>query len=211
MESIQSPSSQRGVRRAQRMRDTILGAAQRILARDGSAALSCEAVAEAADVSIQTVYNRIGRKDDLLMALAERAMEENHRYMDAAYAPTGDPMDRIERALEGYIRFALERPDAFLTLAIPPERVSTERANAMRRQQNGRLAAALEAGQESGKIDPSLDPQLCATTLWAMWNGLLVSMLYRARLGLDEGELTQVFDMARDLLRRALEGGGRST
>lgn len=206
MESFQSLSSQRGERRALRMREAILDAGQRILARHGSAALSCEAVAEAADVSIQTVYNRVGRKDDLLMALAERAMEANQRYMDEAYTLTGDARTRIEGALEAYIRFALERPDAFLTLALPPDRVSTDRANAMRQRQNGLLAEALAAGQAMGQIDQALDPGICATTLWAMWNGLLVSMLYRDRLGLHEDEMARVFDLARDLLRHALTG-----
>lgn len=189
------------------MRESVLDAAQRILARQGTGALSCEAVAEAADVSIQTVYNRVGRKDDLLMALAERALEENQRYMDAAYAMGGDARARIEGALDGYIRFARERPDAFLTLAVPPERVDTNRANELRRQQNARLASAIEEGQAAGQIDPALHAERTATTLWAMWNGLLVSLLYRERLALETAEIEAAFDIARDLLKRSLAHG----
>lgn len=205
MEPNQSKTFRRGERRAQRMRDAILDVAQRILTRDGAAALSCEVVAEVAEVSIQTVYNRVGRKNDLLMALAERALEENQRYMNAAYALTGDPQKRIEGALESYIRFAVDCPDAFLTLALPPERVATERVAELRRGQNRKLADALADGQASGLIDPALDVSVCATTLWAMWNGLLVSMLYRERLGLEEAEPEQMFETAKSLLKRSLK------
>lgn len=204
MELIQHKTLSRGERRALRMRDSILDAAQRIIAEKGAAALSCEAVAELADVSIQTVYNRVGRKDDLLMALAERALEENQRYMDEAYALTGNPKKRIEGALEGYIRFAVDCPDAFLTLALPPERVATERMTSLRRLHNSRLAKALADGQASGLINPDVDPNVCATTLWMMWNGLLVSMLYRERLGLEDAEVNVVLQMARSLLKDAL-------
>lgn len=204
MESIQIRPRSRTQRRVAQMRDAILDVAQGLLLRDGADGLSCEQVAAAADVSIQTVYNRVGRKDDLLMALAERALEENHRYMDAAYAHGGTSRERMEAALQGYFRFAFERPEAFLILAAPPQRVATARFGELVGLQNGRLADAIRAGQAEGEIDSNLDAAACATALWAMWNGLLISALQHDRYGLDEGHMTQALTMAGFLINRGL-------
>lgn len=43
-----------------------------------------EAVADRADVVIQTIYNRVAWRSALLAAVAEQVMQENRVYMDAA-------------------------------------------------------------------------------------------------------------------------------
>ncbi len=58
----------------QRRRDTILGEAQRVIGEHGFDALSLRALADAAAVTVPTIYNLIGNKDALLIALFERAV-----------------------------------------------------------------------------------------------------------------------------------------
>lgn len=204
MESIQNLTPSRTQRRAQQMRAAILDAAQDLLTRDGVDGLSCELVAAAADVSIQTVYNRVGRKDDLLMALAERALEGNHRYLDDAYAQDGPARERMDAILVGYFRFAFEQPDAFLFLAQPPARVATARVIELFRLQHTKFVDAIQAGQAEGLIDPHLDAGSCATALWAMWNGLLIAALRGERHGLDQSQVAQALATAGAIMERGL-------
>ena len=79
----------RTARRAAATREAIIDAAQALLTEGGPAALMLDAVAERADIAVQTIYNRIGGRSALLIAVAERALEENRSYMDAAYAAPG--------------------------------------------------------------------------------------------------------------------------
>ena len=58
----------------QRRRDAILGEAQRVIGEEGFDALNLRALADAASVTVPTIYNLIGNKDAVLMALIERAV-----------------------------------------------------------------------------------------------------------------------------------------
>src|SRR5271165_2056121 len=92
----------RTARRAAATTRAIIDAGEELMLENGSDAVTLEAVSARADVAVQTIYNRVGGRSALLIAIAERALEENRQYMDAAYAAPGSPMDRILRAAEGY-------------------------------------------------------------------------------------------------------------
>ena len=63
----------RTTRRAAANREAIIDVAEALLMEGGLGAVTVEAVAERADVAIQTVYNRVGRRPEVLVAVAERA------------------------------------------------------------------------------------------------------------------------------------------
>lgn len=164
----------RTARRAAATQRAIVDAAEDVVLERGADALTLEEVADRADVAVQTIYNRIGGRSAVLIAVAERALEQNRQYMDAAYAAPGPPVDRIRRAAEAYTRFAVERPDQFRLLASPPnEPDAFARVAGLVEEQNTKLAGALADGIADGSINPNLDPVLAATALWAAMNGVL--------------------------------------
>lgn len=164
----------RTARRAAATQRAIIDAAEDVVLEGGAEALTLEEVADRADVAVQTIYNRIGGRSAVLIAVAERALEQNRQYMDAAYAAPGPPVDRIRRAAEAYARFAVERPDQFRLLANPPDQPDAfARVAALVEEQNAKLAEALVEGIADGSINPNLDPVLAATVLWAAMNGIL--------------------------------------
>lgn len=165
----------RSARRAKRTRQAIVEAAEQLLTQKGAEAVTLAAVAERADVAVQTVYNRVGSRSALLVAVAARALEDNRKYMDAAYAATeGGARERIARAADAYARFALERPIQFRILADPPDEPDAlGRVAHLISEQNGKLAAAIRDGIAEGTIRPDVDPELAATAGWAMSNGIL--------------------------------------
>lgn len=173
-ETAATGTPSRTQRRAAEMRERLIAIAEALLIEGGVAAVTADEVARRADVSLQTVYNRVGRKPELLLAIAERAMEENRRYIDAAYEGEGSVEERGMRIFLAYSRFAFERPHQFRILAHPPgEPEALARISAMAREQNAKLTAIIRDGIASGDANPALDPEAAANALWAMMDGLL--------------------------------------
>jgi AcrR family transcriptional regulator len=172
------PNLTRTQRRAAEMRIKIIDAAEKIVEKQGPSALTTELVAELADVSVQTVYNRVGGKPALLIAIAEKALEASREYMDVAYASDGTPSERVRRAAEAFARFALDKPHQFQILVYPPDEPEAMASVAhLLHIQNGKLAAALRDGVDDGTMNPRIDPATTATALWAMMSGVLTAAL----------------------------------
>nr|WP_228818217.1 WHG domain-containing protein [Nocardia elegans] len=170
----------------------------------GSGALTLEAVADRADVAVQTIYNRVGGRSALLIAVAERAFDDNRQYMDAAYAAPGRAVDRILRAAEAYTRFAAERPHQFRLLTDPPnEPEALTRVADLVAEQNNKLAAALAEGAADGSVTPHADPHTAATVLWAAMNGILALSWRADRLRSDE---TQVRELVTTMITMITKG-----
>ncbi|MGK8509662.1 TetR/AcrR family transcriptional regulator [Nocardia asiatica] len=194
----------RTARRAAATRRAIVDAAEEIMLECGSDALTLDAVANRADVAVQTIYNRVGGRSALLIAVAERAFDDNRQYMDAAYAAPGRPVDRILRVAEAYTRFAIERPHQFRLLIDPPnEPDALIRVADLVAEQNSKLAAALAEGAADGSINAHTDPYTAATALWAAMNGILALSWRADRLRSDE---TQVRELVTTMLTMVTDG-----
>lgn len=171
------------------------------MAENGMAGMTIDAVAERADVAVQTIYNRVGGRNDLLAAVADQALAADRAHMDRAYDTDGTPLERIETAARAYTEFALRSPNQFRLLAFPPENLGVrQRIEDLVAEQNAKLTAAIRDGIADGSVRASLDPESAATALWAMMNGLLTQG--------QAGAGHQVFEAALDLLRSGIEQPG---
>jgi len=195
----------RTTRRAAATRAAVVDAAEELLAAGGPEAVTLEGIAERADVAVQTVYNRVGGRAAVLIAVAERTLEDNRTYMDDAYAAPGTPVERIRAASTAYVRFAAERPHQFRLLAEPPdEPAALERVAALVDEQNAKLAAALADGVADGSLAADLDPVTTATALWAAMNGVL-GLSWRAdRLRADASHLAELVAAVERVVFRGL-------
>ncbi|RKU04292.1 TetR/AcrR family transcriptional regulator [Burkholderia sp. Nafp2/4-1b] len=188
-------------RRAAATRLAILQGAEALLMEGGPNAVTPEAVATRADVAMQTVYNRVGGRSALLIAVAERALDENRQYMDAAYAADGDVEEKLRCVAAAYASFAKERPHQFRILVEPPdEPEALIRIAALIRQQNAKLAALIDRGIKEGWAHAAVVPDQAATALWAMMNGV-ISLMWRAdSLRLDIDHIDELLGTAISLL-----------
>lgn len=90
------------------VRDALVDAAVRVIERDGFAALTVRAVAAEAGVAPMGVYNHLGGKDGLIVAVLERGFDG---LRDAASVGPGPAaLDRLRASGLGYRRFALAQP-----------------------------------------------------------------------------------------------------
>lgn len=170
----------RMTRKTAATREAIIGAARELLDEGGPEALTLPAVSERADVAVQTIYNRVGGRDALLMTVAERAMEANRVYLDAAYAKPGSAVQRVLGAAEAYVRFAKERPHEFRLLTQTSSgSPAFERIADLLDEETGRLAGAIADGIAEGDVRPDIDPRTTATVLWAAMSGV-IALSWRA-------------------------------
>lgn len=194
-------------RRAAATRLAIVQAAEALLMEGGMAAVTPDAVATRADVAVQTLYNRVGGRSALLIAVAERALEENRQYMDIAYASDGEVEEKLHGVAVAYARFAKERPHQFRILVEPPnEPEALKRIAVLIRQQNAKLAALISQGIAEGSVNAGIDAENASTAVWAMMNGVLSLMWRPDSLRLDVNHIDNLLGTAISLLTDGIKG-----
>lgn len=148
----------------------------------GAAEVTMEGVAVAAGVSRRTVYDHVGSRAGLLVALAERADQEldlDARAAAVFAAPTG------REAIEHFVRLVSEVTPPLLDLASAIERArfdDPDAAAAWEDRMAGRMAACLGLAtrlRDEGQLRPDIAPQegadiLYAAISWQRWNLLVV-------------------------------------
>ncbi len=85
---------------------------------DDADAATVERIADAADVAVATIYQHFGGKDELHMAVVERAIERNEHHMLAVYESAAEPVEKLIDAAGAYLRFHLASPQMFRMIAL---------------------------------------------------------------------------------------------
>jgi AcrR family transcriptional regulator len=161
--------------RATRLR--VIEVANRLFTDYGYPATTIEAIAEAADVPLPTVYRLFGSKRALLTAVLDTSFGGDDQPVSfgdrpvvlAARAET-DPA-RIVTAFGRIVRELMDRSSAIQHILATAAQVDADAAELLaeiRRQRHtgqSRIVAALEA---SGALDPSLDTSEAADIVYAL-------------------------------------------
>lgn len=196
----------RGARRRARTRAAILDIAERAFSADGYRAARMEEIAEAADVSVGSVYTHFGSKDGLYLAVVERAVELFSRYMQQAYRPEWTPLEQVMACGDAYLRFHVEHAGAFRFLAFD-DLADTARLDAGTVARIGagidalidEFSAKIQEAVDAGEARP-LDARLTGRFLWGAWNGTVALGLRRDGLALTEPEIEAAIQQARTIV-----------
>jgi TetR/AcrR family transcriptional regulator len=208
MNAIPPEGGGRVRRRRTRTRAALLDVAERAFMRDGFHAVSVEALAEEADVSVGSIYNLFSGKLGLYLAVAERATELFAEVLERAYATSRSPLEQVMACGDAYLRFHLEHPGAFRLIAfdgvdgrVSPadeerRRAITARTVTVLNRFRDQIAAAVAAG-EAG---PHVDPDLTSRVLFASWNGMIGLGLRQDELAVDDERLGALIEQARRIV-----------
>ena len=133
-------------------RQRILHATGEIIAREGMEALSMRRLAREAGVSVTTLYNLFGSRNDILFALVHDLVDRIDRILDAE-APLDDPIERCRAVITVSITYIVEHESTCRPMFValydglpdpPPDRFGiAERAAGM---QQVAIEAAVERG-----------------------------------------------------------------
>lgn len=185
------------------LRETLLAAADAVLAERGAQGLTLRDVAKAAGVSHAAPYHHFASLNDLLAAVAERAFGLLAQALEQA-ATEPDTAERMLKINDAYVACAVARPAQFRLMFGPllarkhdyPEfKVAAERAFGVV------LAAACA-------YDPKHGPEL-ALTGWSLAHGLSNLLIDGALEGLPI-PVAPSKGLARQLAVRALGVTGAS-
>lgn len=161
----------------QKRRDRILAEARKAIAESGYDALNTRALAKSAEVTVPTLYNLIGSKEEIVRALMIETIERvEERLHDFDEAP---PLDMAEAIILQSAALYAEDESYYQAAAIASDRVAsssdrngwgaTKRAEDMAERA---CAAALEQGLLRGNISaPDLARQffICYSTPMRDW------------------------------------------
>jgi AcrR family transcriptional regulator len=203
----------RGERRKARTVSAILDAAEHKFLEHGFHGTTVEEIAQSADVSVGSIYVHFQSKEGLYLALIERALEVEERYMAEAFKPTLSHGQQLFAAGWAYLRFYLDHPGYFRILAFPhldarPDESLpfaaqhlAERAEAQVR----RIAEIIELSVKTGAARP-VDPYRAAKFMWGAWSGVIALNLRPDRLRLDDRELKAVLEEGRRMIAEGIAG-----
>jgi AcrR family transcriptional regulator len=200
-------------------RETILEAAQRLIATDGYHGLRMDAVAEAAELSKGTLYLYFENKDALCAAVATRVLDTLIPFIESALQNTSTGLDAVRQLLQSYCDFTQDNPQHFrfaLAWLSAGERMddSTEAFKIYRGRVGHLLSlviAALRRGQADGSIRDDIDPLPQALQLWTSLLGVILvglnkeAMAQRIPAPVD---LEQLVPLHLDAMIRALGSEG---
>ncbi|MBX7431838.1 TetR/AcrR family transcriptional regulator [Mycobacterium sp. Y57] len=206
-----TPAAARGERRRARTRAAILDAAEVVFARDGYDGARIEEIAEAADVSVGSIYTHFDGKRGLYLQLVDRALTLFADYMRRVDDPTLGPLQRVLAGGDAYLRFHLDHPGAFHFLAYrsPGTRPLSgdDETEARIRGQVGALlqnfAAEIDGAVAAGEARP-VDSLRLTHYLWGSWNGVIALREQPDGLRISDEEIAQILELARWMLREAL-------
>lgn len=157
-------------------RDKILDVAEVLFARRGFEGVGMREVAEAAGLGKSSLFHHFRSKAQLYLAVLERLLSQLDERLQAALAPPGDPLERLDRWVDALVDALAERePAARLLLrglfeddAFDAEAWSEGR-DAERRLESilGAILALLREGSEAGAFRPVSGPHTVQTLIGA--------------------------------------------
>jgi AcrR family transcriptional regulator len=200
----------RSERRKARTVQAIFEAAEQRFLDRGFHGTTVEEIADAADVSVGSIYVHFKSKEGLYLALLDRALDVQESYMEDAFKPTLSLGQQLFAAGWAYLSFYLDHPGYFRILAFPhvdapQDDLSFAAQRLAERAEAGvrRVASIIELGVKTGAARP-VDPYRAAKFMFGAWTGVIALNLRPDRLRLDDEELRAVLDEGRRIVAEGI-------
>jgi AcrR family transcriptional regulator len=170
-----SPLERREREKAE-LRTKILDAARELFVSEGYDAVTMRKVAERIEYSPTAIYLHFKDKDALIRDLCNHDFQVfAERFVDVA--GVADPIERLNKAGEVYVAFALQHPQQYRLMFMtphPPVEPTGDEVEDPTRNTYVFLRATLEQAIREGRLRPQYsDPELVAQTIWAATHGVV--------------------------------------
>jgi AcrR family transcriptional regulator len=133
----------------------LLDATTELLAEGGYAAASVTALTSRAGVAAGTLYRHFASKEELFVEIFRALSGRELEAMRGAAADAGDPLARLEAAIDAFARRALAEPRvAWALLAEPVDALVDAERLEYRRRYRDLVAGILDEAAGDGQISP---------------------------------------------------------
>lgn len=182
-------------------RERILSAAERVFARRGFFAAKVSDVAKEAGVADGTIYLYFKNKDDLLISLFERRMQQVNDLLREAVADIASPREQLKKLIRTYLQLVHDEPAAAEVLTIELRQSS----KFMKEYENPQFADFLRlvggiiaAAQEKGELDSAIPAHVAARMIFGVLDELALAwVLAKQPFGGAAGARPKKFDIVR--------------
>lgn len=186
------------------LRDRIFEAARELFLREGIEGVSMRKIADDVGVSATAIYRHFDSKDALVNAIVVDGLTILAEHLRPALE-TGTAYDKLRNLIDGFLEFALEKPQFFDSAFLIPNQIGGLSDEIVRHNWTT-FQLALEhivTCMEQGLLRPD-DPMDTAITIWAEVHGLVT--LYRTgRLGRDEEAFRMIYRRSVERVLKGLE------
>jgi AcrR family transcriptional regulator len=136
--------------------------------------VSIRGVASAVGVTPPSIYLHFEDKDELILAVCQEQFARLEELVDAESVGLDDPLERLRKMGEVYVRFGVEHPEQYRILLMGKGEVTIEDFQEGRMpgvSTFGRLMDAIQACMDAG-IFRRQDVFLVATGIWTLVHGI---------------------------------------
>jgi AcrR family transcriptional regulator len=172
--SVRERGNRRGKREQgkERRRRQILDAAARLIETDGLDGLTMRRLAEGAGVSYATVYNLIGVKEDVLVAVLRAGLDD--LAVKLAAVESANPLERAAALVTGMVEHFVARPGLYRPLVqAVHDPAAGARGLPIRRGTIARHEASIREAVDQGLLRDDLDPHVLARHVTLAVNGAI--------------------------------------
>jgi AcrR family transcriptional regulator len=156
----------------ERRRRSILEAAARLVEEDGLDGLTMRRLSDAAGVSYATVYNLIGAKEDVLVAVLRAGLEDLADRLAAV--ESANPLERAAATVMGMVEHFVARPALYRPLVqAVHEPAAGARGLPIRLRTIARHEASIRDAIDQGLLRDDLDPHVLARHVTLAVNGAI--------------------------------------
>ena len=181
------------------IRRNIRAAASKLHARNGMKDISARAIAEAAGVSVGTIYSHFGNLTEVMQSLWKQPSRILVQDMESVAAETPDPIERLKRLFQIYIEFSETKESVYrgaYMFVRPEEHESPEKAPLASNRMYALFRQAVIEGQHRGVFRTG-DPDTITQAIWSGIHGAIALPKNFDRLALDDSNnrTTFMFDL----------------
>ena len=188
--------NERKERERDAVKDLILSAAREIFLAEGYENTSIRKIATKIEYSPGIIYNHFKDKNDLLLALHDKAFECKIEALFLSVQNMPDPLERLQATGRGYIQYGIDNPQDYELMFILS---CTMEALAVKEEfwQDGAMAINMlkeniKECMEAGYFRKDINPDEISLILWSQVHGL-VSLHNKERLNIYAMEDQKAF------------------
>ena len=176
------PESTPAERRREKVRASILEAAETVFADEGAEGLSIRRIADAIDYSPAAIYKYFSSKDELVNELKEAFFAQILKVADDLDNHTGSFHEKSRKCLQTYIHTALSKSHHYAAAFSGVLEMPKSDEDGFFQKNKGQafqiLLNLVQEGQTLGFIRDDVHPTAAAKSLWASCHGLASLMAH---------------------------------
>jgi AcrR family transcriptional regulator len=204
--------AERKEREREEVKDLILSAAREIFLTEGYENTSIRKIATKIEYSPGTIYHHFKDKNELLLALHDKAFECKIEALFLSVQNIADPLERLKATGRSYLRYGLDNPQDYELMFILS---CTMEALAVKEEfwQDGAqsinmLKENIRECMEAGYFRKDLNPDEISLILWSQVHGL-VSLHNKERLNIysmpdQQAFMFRSYDVFLDMMQKSL-------